>query len=318
MLNRKNALALAAALTVLLLAGCGSSGGLGDIYGGGSPTSPVSNEIRGTVDQVDLNSRSIYLTNVSGYTSMLSSGGGSSVRVYYDDRTSVDYQGRTYRPEDLERGDQVAVRVDQSGNRLLANSMTVLYNASGSTTGTSTSTLRGTVRSVDSTSRTIQIDRSGYGQTTTVEYDPNTYVQFNGRSYRPEDLERGDEIDIRVRDLGNGRVIAEDINVLRSVSGGTPGPTSTQSTIRGTVRYIDTARRTIELEQANWISGFNTGAGTTFTVQYDTNTRVDYQGQLYPVTNLERGDVIEVQVQNLGGANYVAQRIYLVRDVNMR
>src|SRR5262245_33999295 len=121
----------AAALALVLLAACGSSG-MGDVLGGGSQN---RYEIRGTVDSVDLNNRTILLTNVSGYTSMLSNGGGSSVRVHFDDRTPVEYNGQSYRPADLERGDQVSVRVDESGNSLVAESVSVLRDVSG--TGTS-------------------------------------------------------------------------------------------------------------------------------------------------------------------------------------
>src|SRR5256885_14084649 len=80
----------AAALVLVFAAACGSSG-IGDILGGG--TSNQNYDIRGTVDSVDLNGRSIYLTNASGYTSNLNTGTGTSgntVRVYYDDRTTVE------------------------------------------------------------------------------------------------------------------------------------------------------------------------------------------------------------------------------------
>src|SRR5687767_14364601 len=106
----------AVALTALFLAAC-SSGGIGDILGGGDTGQASNYEIRGVVDRVDSSSRSVYLTNVSGYTSMLSSGGsGNTVRVYYDDQTQVRYAGQTYRTEDLERGDEVTVNVAESGN----------------------------------------------------------------------------------------------------------------------------------------------------------------------------------------------------------
>lgn len=221
------------ALTVLFLAAC-SSGGIGDILGGGTAS---NQELRGTVDAVDTSSRSIYLTNVSGYQSMLSSGGSSSggaVRVYYDTDTTVSFNGQSYRPEDLERGDEVAVRVQESGNTLTAESMTVLRDSSSGT---------------------------------------NT-----GGSY----------------------------------------PSTQISTVRGTVRSIDTARRTIEIESASWISGFNSGTGTTgtrYVIEYDTNARVDVSGALQPISGLERGDVIEVQVSNSSGSTLFAQRIFLVRDV---
>jgi hypothetical protein len=327
MRNQSNLVKVIVAATMLLaMASCGSSG-IGDVLGGGSGSNASRYELRGTVESVDTASRSIYLTNVSGLQSMLSSGGGNTVRVYYDNSTNVDYNGRSYRPEDLERGDQVTARVDESGNQLVAESMTVTYNsASGGGSYPSgnypsnSSTIRGTVQSVDTSRRTITVDR-GYGSTTFIEYATNTPVYYGSTTYRTSDLERGDEIEVRVDDLGSGRLSARDITVLRSVSSGTGSSTSSNlSTYRGTVRYIDTSRRTIELESTSWISGFNRGtAGTTvMTVQYDSNTNVDVSGRLYPISSLERGDVVDVQVQNGGSSLPFAQRIVLVRDINSR
>jgi len=203
--------------------------------------------------------------------------------------------------------------------------MSVTYNARGGMTSGSSSTIpygstiHGTVRSIDTYNRTISVDR-GFGSYLTVSFDANTPVYFSGRTYSPTNLEVGDEIDIRTSDLGSGRLGAQDITVTRSMSGTSSGSSTSSnlSTIRGTVRSVDTYNRTITLDSANWISGFqgNT-SGSTLTVHYDTNARVDSNGQLYPITNLERGDVIEVQIQNSSGTN-LAQRIFLVRDVNSR
>jgi hypothetical protein len=318
----------AATLALVFLAACGSSGGMGDIFGGGSNANNY--EIRGTVDSIDTSSHVVYLSNVTGYNNMLSNGGSSSnVRVYYDNDTTVGYQGQTFRVADLERGDEVSVRVDESGNQLTAESMTVLRDVSNGTSGSSTypgsgvynSTVRGTVRYIDTSRRTIEIDR-GNGSLMTVEYDTSTPVSWNNQSYRVGDLERGDEIDVRVNDLGNSRYVAQDITVVRNVSSGTSGgSTSSQmSTIRGTVRYVDTSRRTIELESATWASGFNSGAntGSRVIVSYGANANVDVSGMMHPVSGLERGDVIEVQVSNANATTPFAERIYLVRDVNSR
>jgi hypothetical protein len=228
----------AATVALLLLAACGSSGnGIGDIFGGGNNTNNAY-QIRGTVDSIDANSRSIYLTNVSGYNANLNTGGSSSVRVYYDDRTTLNYQGRTYRPDQLERGDEVTVNVNQNGNQLIAETMDVTYNTRGG--------------------------------------------MASGSSYPS-----------------------------------TSNPSSTQySTMRGTVRNVNTGNRTIELDNTSWVSGFRTNnTGSRLVVQYDSNTSVDSNGQLYPVTNLENGDVVDVQVQNTGSSNYLAQRVVLVRNV---
>jgi hypothetical protein len=304
---------------------------VGDIFGGGNNNNQTY-ELRGTVDSVDLNSRSVYLTNVSGLSSMLSSGGsnGNNVRVYFDERTPVDWQGRNYRPEDLERGDQVAVRVDESGNRLYASSMSVTYNANASNNypnngypsstypnGSYGTTIRGTVNSVDTSRRTITVDR-GYGSYLTVEYDTSTPVYYNNSTYRVADLDRGDEIEIRGTDLGSNRLRASDITVTRNVGSngnGTYNSTST-STLRGTVRYVDTSRHTIELGSTSWMSGFTTGSGSggTITIQYDPNASIDVSGRLYPVNGLEAGDIIEVQVTNPNSSLPFANRITLIRN----
>lgn len=317
----KKALVPGAVLALFFLAGCGSSGigDLGDILGGGGGSTAAMAEIRGTVDSIDTGSRSILLTNVSQVSASLREGNlgsGATARVYYDNDTPVNYQGQVYRPEDLERGDQVAVRVEQSGDRLHADSMTVTYNSStGTSTGAAMTNVRGSVSYVDTSRRTIAIDRgTGYGGTVTVEYDTNTDVLYQGRRYTPADLERGDEIEVDVRDYGSGRLLAQDIQVLRSAS----ETTTSASTLRGTVRSVDTSRRLIQLDSANWISRFNAGTlGSTVTVQYETNASVEYQGQLYPMTNLERGDVVDVRVRTVG-STLIAEEVRVVRDVNAR
>ena len=325
-MSRSKSLA-AVALTVLFLAACGSSGGVGDIFGGGN--AGASNyEIRGTVDHVDTSSRSIYLTNVSGYTSMLSNGGsGSNVRVYYDNQTQVRFGGQTYRPEDLERGDEVSANVAESNNTLVADVVTVTRDVSGTSGSSSTypgssigSTLRGTVAYVDTSRHTIEVNR-GFGSNVIVEFGSSTPVYFDGRTYQVADLERGDEIEISVRDLGSNRFSANDITVTRSISGtgGSGSSSSTSSrTLRGTVTYVDTSRRTIELESVNWGSNFNsnTGGGSRVVIQYDSNLSIDVNGRMQSISGLERGDVIEVQVDNTSGSVLRANRMWLVRDVN--
>src|SRR5437764_2512465 len=178
-MTKNRAVLAMAAVALLVLAGCGSTG-----YPSGSnyPNGSYNNEIQGTVSYVDRNNGYIELTKASGYAPMLSSSGsGNTVRVYYDRNTTVQYNGRTYRVEDLDPGDQVDVRVSQNGNRLTADSMTVTYNANASSSypnnspnnGSYSSTVTGTVRNIDTSRRTIEVD-PGYGQSVIVNYDPNT------------------------------------------------------------------------------------------------------------------------------------------------
>src|ERR1051326_3265424 len=117
-MNRRNVLlaVIATAAALLLLAGCGT---YQDIYGNQQQQQPYTNTIHGTVDYVDTASHSIVLYDTSGYGTMLSGTGypanGGSVRVYYDNRTGVSWQGRGYRPEGLDRGDQRGGSGDQWG-----------------------------------------------------------------------------------------------------------------------------------------------------------------------------------------------------------
>jgi len=321
----------AAAFALLLVAACGSSGNYGDIFNGGNGSRAY--DIHGTVDSVDTNSRSIYLTNVSNYnTNLAGTGGyGNTVRVYYDDRTSLSYQGRTYRPEDLERGDQVTVHVNDNGNNnLLAQSMDVTYDARGGMASSSQSyptygngaVVSGTVRSIDTYRHTMSVD-PGYGSYVTVDWATNTPVYFNGRTYAPGDLEVGDQVNIRTNGGGSGRVSASDITVTRSISANGSTNNGTYSngmqTVRGTVRYVDTNAHTIELESTSWMNGFQTSTGgNTLIIHYDPTARVSVSGQMYPLSNLERGDVIDVQLQPNGSTSYLAQTITLVRDVRSR
>ena len=323
----------AAAFALLLVAACGSSGNYGDVYNGGSR----AYDIHGTVDSVDTNNHSILLTNVSNYNNNLAGGGGgygNSVRVYYDNRTSLSYQGRSYRPEDLERGDQITVHVNDNGNnQLLAQSMDVTYDARGGMASSSYpsqsssyptygngSVVSGTVRSIDTYRHTMSID-PGYGSYVTVDWATNTPVYYNGRTYAAGDIEVGDQVNVRVNGGGSGRVSASDITVTRSISGNTSSNgtySNGMQTVRGTVRSINASARTIELESTSWMNGFQSSTGgNTLIIHFDPTARVSVSGQLYPLTNLERGDVIDVQLQP-NGSSYLAQTITLVRDIRSR
>ena len=43
-------------------------------------------------------------------------------------------------------------------------------------------------------------------------------------------------------------------------------------------------------------------------IHFDSTARVDVNGQFYPLTNLEPGDVVDVQLEPNGSTNYLAQR----------
>jgi len=230
---------LAALVAALVLTGCGSSG-IGDILGGGSNTGTGTstndpynqniNNVRGTVQRVNTTERYIVVDR-EATTSNLRNGGDDEVVLYYDDRTRVEFQGRTFTPADLEAGDRILADVESSGSRLMVEDIQVLYDVTSNTSddynddrygngssndsyNTRTQELRGTVRYVDTRDQTLELEpTTGRTGLVVVHYDSSTIVEFEGKRYKPENLERGDRVEVEVREL-NGRMVAEEILVV--------------------------------------------------------------------------------------------------------
>jgi hypothetical protein len=209
----------ALAASMLLLAGCASPGGSGRSPGGyGQPEpgypSQYGSQLQGTVDGLD-----------PGYDRIIlivddpRAGRTQRMDVRYDQRTRLFYQGREGAVEGLERGDVVRVDAVQSGRELWARSIEVVRNVrdGGYGGGYLGNELRGSVAFVDTRARSIRLDGTGYGNNTQLVYDGRTTVEYQGRSYRPEDLQRGDLVRIQARQVGNNQWLAERIVVERSV-----------------------------------------------------------------------------------------------------
>lgn len=97
--------------------------GQGGAYGQGGGYSN-SGDLRGEVGLVDTHARFIELRRGAG-------GGnyGAAQRIRYDERTTVEYQGQRYRPENLQRGDIVRIQARQYGNELIAERILVEADA---------------------------------------------------------------------------------------------------------------------------------------------------------------------------------------------
>ena len=214
-------IAMMLAMGVLLLTGCVSPGGYASDPGYGQSgqgwPAQYDSQLQGTVEGVD-----------PGYARIVllvddpRSGRAQRMDLRYDQRTRLFYRGRESAVEGLERGDVIRVDVSDSGRELLARSIEVVRNVReggygdgyGNAYGND---LRGSVAMVDTRARLIRLDGGGYGSRTELAYDGRTTVEYQGRSYRPEDLERGDLVRIQARQVGNSQWLAERIIVERSV-----------------------------------------------------------------------------------------------------
>jgi hypothetical protein len=220
-----SSIGLAPVLAAVLLTGC-------EVGYRHVPYSPVDRPIprdtgerharavRGTVKSVDPREHTIVLTPGDR--------DDREIVLSYDEDTTVEYQGRTYRPENLEPGDGIEAAVERSPEGLVARAIQVLQNAHGGEgqeemdrgdmdrDDRAAMTLRGVVRSNDTDGQTVDIERSGpqdRGSDVTVRYDDKTVVEYQGRRYGPENLERGDAVEIELRD-GGGEPIADRIVVV--------------------------------------------------------------------------------------------------------
>lgn len=215
------------ATSALLLSGCVTPGGFGTYPGGGygqsqqGYPSQFGSQVQGTVERVDPGYNRILL--VAGDPR---SGRTQRVEVRYDQNTRLFYQGREAPVEGLERGDVIRFDATQSGRELYARSIEVVRNVRegaygggyGDDYGNSHGNeLRGSVSLVDTRARVIRLDGAGYGNNVQLVYDARTTVEYQGRAYRPENLERGDIVRVQARQVGNNQWLAERIIVERSV-----------------------------------------------------------------------------------------------------
>ena len=93
-------------------------------------------------------------------------------------------------PQDLQSGDQVTISaIDSGGGRLLAQNVSVNRSISsgGTTQSSSYATVRGTVRSVDTGSRTIQLDQTSW---TSGFVGDNSGIIVSGYTMMREALKR--------------------------------------------------------------------------------------------------------------------------------
>ncbi|HSS52957.1 MAG TPA: hypothetical protein VLX28_28780 [Thermoanaerobaculia bacterium] len=196
--------------------------------------------------------------------------GREEIVLFYDDNTTVEYEGRDYRPEDLERGDRIQATVEAQGDRQIAEDIQVIYDVSSGRDGRDSrdrvaperpgrpypdrmdrpdregsgipsepdaAELRGIVHSVDADGHSLEIeladdDSQDPGDdapsgVVMVRYDARTTVQFQGRSYRPENLEEGDVVEIHLRRDRDGRLTADQI--LVTGEGGQASPSRSRT-----------------------------------------------------------------------------------------
>ena len=91
---------------------------------------------------------------------------------------------------------------------------------------------------------------------------------------------------------------------LGGVLGGILNPAPSNE-VAGTVSSVDTRSQQIYI---------NTDNGQQIALQYDSRTQVAFQGQNYPVGNLERGDYVTARIQGTTNGGYYTDAIQVTQS----
>ena len=191
----------AVALALVAFTACSGAGNLGNILGGvlGGTGQGQGNQVSGTVLGVDTRSQQIALQTSDG----------QQVNLAFDNQTQVVYQNQQYPVTNLERGDQVTARIQQSNNGYYTDLVQVDQSASSSGGGTyggtasgNVQTIQGTVQQVDLQNGLFSLNTNQYGQIIVALPYNVTRVDQN----RFQNLRRGESVRLYGVFVNNQRV----------------------------------------------------------------------------------------------------------------
>jgi Cu/Ag efflux protein CusF len=129
-----------------------------------------------------------------------------------------------------------------------------------------TAQAQGVIRGVDGQAQRISLQLSN-GQNVALAYDNRTKVVYQNQLYAVSNLESGDQVILRVHDVGNQTYYTDSIHVTQSVqtSGGGSGSSGSANvqTLQGTVRQIDRANGLFTIDAGNVVLTVSMPYGAT-------------------------------------------------------
>lgn len=147
-----------AALAFLALAACNGNSNLGNILGGVLGGAGQNNQVSGTVLGVDTRNQVIAVQTSDG----------QQVNLGYDNQTQVVYNNQNYAVTNLERGDRVTVRIQQTQNGGYYTDLVQVDQSAtsggGGSIGGNVQAIQGTVQQVDLQNGLFSLNTSNYGQ----------------------------------------------------------------------------------------------------------------------------------------------------------
>lgn len=98
-------------------------------------------------------------------------------------------------------------------------------------------------------------------------------------------------------------------DILGDVLGDTQPASGEVGQLVGEVQGVDTRDQLIDIR---------TDDGQRGQIEYDRNTVLTYRQQEYPMSSLERGDVVEMRLQEIGSGRYYTDRVIVRQSVQER
>ena len=184
------------AFALSLVAGCAQNSGLGSILGSVLGGQQQNNQVTGTIQRVDTRNQQISLTQSNG----------QSVAIMFDNQTKVVYQNQSYAVTNLEYGDQVTARIQQTQNGAYYTDYVQVDQSAQTSTGSGTSgsqtvqSLQGVVRRIDVQNGWFEVEAGTY-LTVSMPYNPTRNDQT-----RFQNLRVGDNVRFTGVYLNNTRV----------------------------------------------------------------------------------------------------------------
>lgn len=188
-----------AALVLLLTASaCSGAGNIGEVLGGvlGGAGQTQGSQVSGVVLGIDQNRQQLGIQLQDG----------QQVALLYDQQTQVVYQNQRYAVTNLERGDRITARIQQTQNGGYYTDL-VQVDQSVSTSGGAggsgnVQSIQGLVRQVDFQNGLFSLDVSGYG--TLIVALPYNVSRADQNTF--QQLRQGDRVRLYGVFLNNQRV----------------------------------------------------------------------------------------------------------------
>lgn len=178
--------ASAAVLALTTLGACSQAGSLGNVLGsvlGGGQQQGT--QVSGSIQNVDTRNAQITLRQSNG----------QNIGLLYDNNTQVIYQNQKYTVTNLEYGDQVTARVQQTQNGAYYTDLVQVDQSVSTSNGTSSTsqlqTLQGAVRRIDGANGLFLLDvNSGTQLTVSMPYNATRNDQQRFQNLRVGDVVR--------------------------------------------------------------------------------------------------------------------------------